>query len=219
MAAAAVDQAVAYGMTARAGDDGGLYSGGTGPDQLIGGAGSGHWQRGKVERAGPAAATTSCPAARRRPDEDDFGDDVLDGGPGWDTVWVDALYSGAGAPATGPRLDLSNLAQGQETARKPALIAGIEALTGSPLGDTLIGNDGTNHLSGGAGGDVLSGGGGDDALSGGPGDDTLAGDSGNDTLTGDEGSDIASYASSSAGVGARLGAPGSSSNGASAPTC
>jgi len=208
-----IDGPVAYAMTVRAGDDGGLFSGGTGPDQLIGGAGDDQLYGSAGNDALTGAGGDDELYGGEGDDliQDQLGDDVLDGGPGWDTVSVDALYAGAGSPAAGVRLDLSNLARQDTGAAGHDLIAGVEALTGSPLGDTLIGNDGTNHLSGGDGGDVLAGGGGDDALAGEAGDDTLAGDAGNDTLSGDAGSDTASYASSAAGVGARLGNPGSSS--------
>ncbi len=208
-----VDGPVSYAMTTRAGDDGGLYSGGTGPDLLIGGAGNDqlYGSAGSDTLQGGGGDDELYGGEGDDLIRDELGDDVLDGGPGWDTVSVDTLYSGAGAPAAGLRLDLSNTARQDTGSAGHDVIAGVEAVTGSPLGDTLIGNDGTNHLAGGDGADVLSGGGGDDSLTGGPGDDTLAGDAGNDILTGGDGSDTASYASSAAGVAARLGAPGSSS--------
>jgi Ca2+-binding RTX toxin-like protein len=55
----------------------------------------------------------------------------------------------------------------------------IEDLTGSGLGDTLIGDNGPNVLSGLEGGDTLKGKNGDDTLIGGDGTDTF--DGGGDT--------------------------------------
>jgi Ca2+-binding RTX toxin-like protein len=52
-------------------------------------------------------------------------------------------------------------------------IAGIENLTGSPDGDTIIGDDVDNDLRGGDGADTLVGGGGNDAVDGGGGNDTV----------------------------------------------
>ncbi|WP_366855650.1 tail fiber protein [Brevundimonas sp.] len=77
--------------------------------------------------------------------------------------------------------------------------AGDDILYGGGSGDTLSGNDGADQLRGGAGGDTLNGGAGDDLLLGGSGADALNGDAGNDTV---------SYATSGAGVIARLGQVG-----------
>ena len=67
--------------------------------------------------------------------------------------------------------------------------AGAVKLTGSVLGDTIIGGAGKDSISGGLGADSLSGGAGNDELSGGAGDDRLAGGAGLDTLVGGEGAD------------------------------
>ena len=211
-----VDGPVSYAMTVQAGDEGGLYSGGTGPDRLIGGAGNDalYGGGGNDTLTGGGGDDELHGGDGDDHIEDGAGGDVLDGGPGWDTVAVDALYAGPSAPAAGVSLDLSNTARQDTGAAGHDLIAGVEALTGSPLADTLTGNDGTNHLSGGGGDDVLSGGGGDDVLAGDAGDDTLSGDGGNDSLSGGDGADTASYASSAAGVAARLGADGDSSGAA-----
>ena len=84
--------------------------------------------------------------------------------------------------------------------------SGVENLTGSPQGDTLVGDDGINVLSGLSGDDVLKGAGGADVLLGGLGADTLSGGDGNDT---------ASYINSSAAVSVSL-ATGNGSGGEAA---
>jgi Ca2+-binding RTX toxin-like protein len=63
-------------------------------------------------------------------------------------------------------------------------------LTGTGLGEILIGRDGTNDvINANAGNDVLNGGNGIDRLNGGAGNDLLVGNSGSDTLTGGTGAD------------------------------
>jgi len=73
---------------------------------------------------------------------------------------------------------------------------GAAKLTGSAMGDTIIGGTGKDSISGGAGNDTLVGGAGNDELSGGSGDDTLDGGAGQDTLVGGEGADWFVFASS-----------------------
>ncbi len=55
-----------------------------------------------------------------------------------------------------------------------ASLDSIEAVTGSALSDTIIGNAGVNILKGGAGNDTIDGGGGDDQLFGGGQNDTAS---------------------------------------------
>ncbi len=63
-------------------------------------------------------------------------------------------------------------------------------LTGTGLGEILLGRDGANNIiNANEGNDVLLGGTGTDTLSGGAGNDLLAGNAGGDTLTGGAGSD------------------------------
>ena len=78
------------------------------------------------------------------------------------------------------------------------MLANIENITGSGLGDTLTGNnqantlvggDGNDELTGAAGADTLMGGAGRDMLNGGADADKLMGGAGNDTLVGDGGDD------------------------------
>ncbi len=79
------------------------------------------------------------------------------------------------------------------------LYGGIENLTGSSLGDTLIGDDNANTLHGGAGNDRLMGAGGEDTIHGDAGNDMIEGGAdddmmlkgfaGNDTIHGNGGAD------------------------------
>jgi Ca2+-binding RTX toxin-like protein len=66
---------------------------------------------------------------------------------------------------------------------------GAASLTGSVLGDTIVGGSGKDSIAGGAGADSLSGGVANDQLSGGLGNDRLSGGPGLDTLIGGEGAD------------------------------
>ena len=78
----------------------------------------------------------------------------------------------------------------------------IENIIGSPLDDTLTGNDQANTLiglegkdtiDGGNGNDIILGNGGQDSLNGNVGDDILVGGEGNDILDGGDGNDIAVF--------------------------
>ena len=63
-------------------------------------------------------------------------------------------------------------------------------LTGTGLGEILLGRDGTNNIiNANEGNDVLLGGNGTDTLNGGAGNDLLTGNAGSDTLTGGAGAD------------------------------
>jgi Ca2+-binding RTX toxin-like protein len=99
-----------------------------------------------------------------------FGDDMLDGGGGVDTVSF--LYSGMnfgewpGGPVT------ADLAVGTASGEGSDTLIGIENLRGSSLADTLIGDAGPNRLAGSDGNDTLSGLADDDLLHGGDGTDT-----------------------------------------------
>tara|TARA_R110002124_G_scaffold64985_2_gene178029 strand:- start:862969 stop:881598 length:18630 start_codon:yes stop_codon:yes gene_type:complete len=77
--------------------------------------------------------------------------------------------------------------------------AGDDAITGSAVANTLLGNDGADtitglagndYLEGGAGADILDGGADNDTLIGGADADTLTGGAGNDSLDGGAGADI-----------------------------
>jgi Ca2+-binding RTX toxin-like protein len=106
------------------------------------------------------------------------GNDTLIGGPGEDT----ASFEGSTAAIT------ANLTQGQASGNGSDVMAGIEDLTGSGHGDTLLGSSGAN---------TLRGGGGNDSLKGEAGNDRLFGESGNDTLDGGAGTDHCSQGAGS----------------------
>jgi Ca2+-binding RTX toxin-like protein len=92
------------------------------------------------------------------------GADTLQGGSGTDT----ASYAGSAA-AVNVNLEMATAIGGDALGD---VLLSIENLTGSALGDTLVGDSGVNVLNGGAGNDLLSGGGGADVLIGGAGSDT-----------------------------------------------
>ena len=108
------------------------------------------------------------------------GDDasnVLDGGPGTDTV----TYADRGATE---HIVASLAATGGQTGTTEAdTYANVENLTGGDGDDTLTGDGAANVLSGGLGADTLNGAAGDDRLVPGPGASTLDGGDGSDTVT------------------------------------
>jgi serralysin len=91
------------------------------------------------------------------------GTDVLNGGTGMDC----ASYSTAKA---GVRADLQSAKSNQGDAAGD-IYSGIEGLTGSSYGDTLLGNGAANRIKGGSGSDTLYGRSGSDVLDGGSGSD------------------------------------------------
>jgi len=112
------------------------------------------------------------------------GADRLDGAAGNDTLvgglGADTLIGGAGSDTAdysddqgavfvnlGSGLGFGNAAAGD-------IYSGIENVTGSRFGDTLIGDGSVNVLNGGDGDDVLIGGAGADTLNGGNGSDTAS---------------------------------------------
>jgi hypothetical protein len=92
------------------------------------------------------------------------GGDELLGGNGSDTASYETAPAGLIASLADPSINTGHAAGDT--------YALIENLTGSGLGDTLIGNSGANILIGGAGNDRLIGGGGQDGIDGGAGSDT-----------------------------------------------
>jgi Ca2+-binding RTX toxin-like protein len=123
-----------------------------------------------------------------------YGDNVMDGAAGIDTVSyarsgiaVDVWLALNSAQATG--------GSGNDT------LVSIENLVGTAYGDRLRGNGLANRLEGGNGNDTLSGGAGNDTLiGGGIDDDVLDGGDGNDLLQGSGRGSVASYATAAAGV-------------------
>jgi Ca2+-binding RTX toxin-like protein len=125
-------------------------------------------------------------------DGDDFlsggaGDDVLDGGDGYDRA---GFYNGA---TTGVTVDLNLQGTAQDTGQGMDTLVGIENLSGTIYGDTLIGDGGDNLLWGSAStispgniastnNDTLDGGGGNDLLEIGIGNHSLTGGDGVDTV-------------------------------------
>lgn len=109
------------------------------------------------------------------------GDDLIEGGEGFDRV------SHFGNPAATTGVTVSLLLQGapQDTGHGWDTLIGIEALSGSPFDDVLIGDHGANWLvnSGNSGNDTLSGEGGDDLLEVDIGDHSLHGGAGSDTVS------------------------------------
>jgi Ca2+-binding RTX toxin-like protein len=115
--------------------------------------------------------------------------DIIDGGPGSDTLtFSDAI---TGSTDEGVRIDLaSGKGDWQGTRLR---IRGIDNVTGAEEGNVLFGDDGPNRLSGddlGSRDDRLYGRGGNDVLIGGEGQDQLLGGAGNDRLFGNRDDDL-----------------------------
>jgi Ca2+-binding RTX toxin-like protein len=103
------------------------------------------------------------------------GNDDLDGGTGFDTVFYDSSQSGITA----------SLAAGTASGEGNDTLTNVENLSGSRQADTLTGDDGPNILVGLGGADTLAGGAGNDSLFGGGGTDTLNGGDGTDACAGE----------------------------------
>ncbi|MGH2693231.1 MAG: calcium-binding protein [Actinomycetota bacterium] len=103
------------------------------------------------------------------------GNDDVDGGTGFDTVFYDSSQSGITA----------SLASGTATGEGNDTLTNVENLSGSQSADTLTGDSGPNILVGLGGNDTLDGGAGNDALFGGGGSDTLNGGDGEDSCAGE----------------------------------
>jgi len=117
------------------------------------------------------------------------GNDVLIGGAGADTLvggaGIDTASYATATSAVNAQLRTGGIAG---EARSDTY-SGVENLTGSGYGDTLIGDDQANRLTCLGGDDYAVGLGGNDVLVGGAGIDRLFGDDGNDTLVGGDGID------------------------------
>jgi Ca2+-binding RTX toxin-like protein len=124
---------------------------------------------------------------------DDFlrgsdGADTLNGGNGWDRV-----SSFVVAPTAGITFNLNIQGVAQDTGQGMDTLIGIEHASGTVLGDTLIGDSGSNWLWDGSDGDHTTVGTGDDNIDGGGGDDLIEVGYGNDTLNGGTGTDTLSF--------------------------
>lgn len=121
------------------------------------------------------------------------GDDVLDGAGGTNTISY-SLLSGQSVTV--------NLGAGtaDDDGGAGALdtLTNFQNITGSSLGDTLIGDGGVNTINGNNGADTISGLGGNDILNGDGGDDDIQGGAGDDTIDGGSGNDRAVYTGGSA---------------------
>jgi Ca2+-binding RTX toxin-like protein len=120
------------------------------------------------------------------------GADRIDGGTGNDTVFYTDSRVGVAVNLLTGR-GIGGTADGDS-------YVSVENARGSSFNDTLIGDDGTNHLFGLDGNDVLNGGGGTDSLDGGSGDDILKGGGGADVIAGGAGIDTVDYSQAGSGV-------------------
>jgi Ca2+-binding RTX toxin-like protein len=116
------------------------------------------------------------------------GDNALVGGDGQDTVDYSDAFVAVDA----------NLGTGEAAGAGIDTLDGIENLVGTPLDDSLAGDNNDNLIDAGDGDDLIRGFAGRDRLRGGSGDDTVHGNldsdsidgqAGSDTLHGDEGGD------------------------------
>jgi serralysin len=104
------------------------------------------------------------------------GDDLIDGGGGFDTV---RFFTDQSITVDLSKTGAQNTGQGMDT------FINVENVAGSYLKDVLIGNDRANVLEGGGSGGLLSGRGGDDIL--------IVGEASTISLEGGEGRDVASF--------------------------
>ena len=140
--------------------------------------------------------------------EDDFGNDVIDGGTSrfdTDTDRIDLTGLSRGVEITYKAAETGAIRQGSSTARfeeierieaseqsdsidASAVSSGM-AVSGRGGDDKIRGGSGADSLSGGAGEDRIEGGAGDDRITGGAGDDSLSGGAGEDHIDGGTGAD------------------------------
>jgi Ca2+-binding RTX toxin-like protein len=177
-------------LDGRKGND--VLDGGDGDDELIGYSGA-------DRLLGGNGNDNLSPDGHEEP-----GADVVDGGPGYDTI--DSDYSSRFAVSGAPNPLSFTLAGGADDGRAGENddIQGIERLIVSSNGrfvgsdgpeyikmhqvggdGEIIGNGGDDELLGGDGADKLDGGAGNDKLDGGYGDDTIVGGPGKDIISGD----------------------------------
>jgi Ca2+-binding RTX toxin-like protein len=104
-----------------------------------------------------------------------YGNDVIDGGNGVDTIDFSSVLSGVTVDVV-----LGAASGGADDGSGTVSFSNVENVVGGPYNDTLTGDALGNELRGAAG---------DDILSGGDGNDLLIGDAGSDLLTGGAGAD------------------------------
>jgi Ca2+-binding RTX toxin-like protein len=108
----------------------------------------------------------------------DGGADILNGGPGTDSV---DYYEWGG----GVSVSLDGAADDGSPGEGDNVGSDIEQIVGSPGNDTLTGGPGPDVINGEQGNDVISGGAGNDTLTGEAGDDRISGGPGSDTVVAD----------------------------------
>lgn len=164
---------------------GGTLEGGPGADRLHGGARRARLLGG----TGPDVFAGGGGDDVLTPGIDD-DPDLLDGGPGRDTV----DYSEFRLPPREVVVDLSvpSAAPGDELRSIEGAIGshGADVLRGSEARDRLVGASGDDTVRGGAGDDLVDGDPGADDVAGGSGDDTVIGGPGRDTISGGPGDDF-----------------------------
>jgi Ca2+-binding RTX toxin-like protein len=182
---------------------GDLMIGDAGANVLVGGLGS------DTLRGGDGADVLMhgegvFPNGNRDNRRDDDVFDVLEGGPGNDSVFIgigDAADGGDGvdhvfasflARATGLDLDLGADSNAALSVAVGGPITNFErfSITGTEFGDRVIGDAETQNLYGRGGDDTLDGAGGRDLLGGNQGNDVLYGGAGNDLILDGEGDDF-----------------------------
>jgi serralysin len=133
------------------------------------------------------------------------GNDVLDGGEGGDVLLggagTDIAYYSSGSGAISINM-VSNVNTGGEA--QGDLFSGVEQISGTASGDTILGNSLANLFYGNGGNDRLGGGTGADTLLGGLGSDTFVfaiGDTGQTAATLDQ---VFDYAKGAVGVGDKI---------------
>jgi Ca2+-binding RTX toxin-like protein len=122
------------------------------------------------------------------------GDDLIDGGPGVDSV----KYNWRLDPVVVDLLSGTATGQGRDSLRA------VESIVGTQSSDTISGDGFANTLSGLGGSDVIDGLDGNDVLEGGPDRDDLRGGYGADKLFGEEGDDVLDGGSGYDGLGGPL---------------
>ncbi len=167
-----------------------LY-GGSGPDVIVGSAAS------NVLRGGPGDDRLDGLEGDDLFDEGAAasGADVINGGPGVDTVTYEnrsigvhvelcatAAASGCAKPGCACAADDGEPGEGDN-------LVNVEAASGGSGDDILVGDEGDNAFYGHAGNDKISGRGGNDTMYGDDGDDLLVGGDGDDYLDGAAGLD------------------------------
>ncbi|HEY2637289.1 MAG TPA: hypothetical protein VGI54_07880 [Solirubrobacteraceae bacterium] len=169
---------VFYGVTVEGGPGADVIIGSDGSDDLAGGAG-----RDELHGLGGDDLLDGDGTGETETGFDAAAADVIDGGPGTDTVTYAAHRRGVKVDLTHPS-SAGSPKEGDQ-------LSGIENVIGSAFSDNLIGGRGPNDLTGfqaepfatsARGGDRLSGGGGDDDLSGSRRADRFFGGGGNDSL-------------------------------------